>query len=149
VLATALLGFVAIWITYNHAFGHDRLRLLQWRDLTARVAPLRFSHGTTRVLPGPKTLALYLHERGFRGRVPAIDFDARDVILVAVGPRSTTGHELHIVSVEEQRRRVFVTLRERTPTLGDRVTVRTVYPFRLFTIPKTGKRKFVHIEGRP
>lgn len=144
-----MLGFIAIWVTYSHVFGHERLGMLQWRDLTARVAPLRFSHGTTRVLPGPKTFALYLRERGFRGQLPVLDFDTRDVILVAVGPRSTTGYELQVVSVEEQRRRVLVTLRERTPTLDGSVTVRTVYPFRLFTIPKTGKRKFVHIEGRP
>jgi hypothetical protein len=148
-LATALLGFIGIWVTYHYTFGNDRLRTLPWRDLTSRVAPLRFPHGTTRLLPGPKTFALYLRERGFRGRPPAIDFDRRDVILVALGPRSTTAYELQVVSVVEERRRVVVTLREHTPTLGKSVIVRTVYPFRLITIPETGKRKFLHIEGRP
>jgi protease stability complex PrcB-like protein len=148
-LATALLGFSGIWVTYHYTFGNDRLRTLPWRDLTSAVGPLRFPHGTTRLLPGPKTFALYLRERGFRGRPPTIDFDRRDAILVALGPRSTTTYELQVVSVVEERRRVVVTLREHTPTLGEPVTVRTVYPFRLITIPKTHKRKFVHIEGRP
>lgn len=130
-------------------FGNDRLRALPWRDLTSRVEPLRFTHGTTRLLPGPKTLALYLRERGFRGRPPAIDFDRRDVILIALGPRSTTGYDLHVESIVEQRRRVVVTLREQSPVLGESGAVMTVHPFRLITIPKTGKRKFLHIEGRP
>jgi hypothetical protein len=149
VLATALLGFATIWVTYHYVFGNDRLRTLPWRDLTTRVAPLRFTHGTTRLLPGPKTFALYLREHGFRGRPPPVDFEVRDLILVALGPRSTTGYELQVVSVVEERRRVVVTLRERTPTLGDPGVVRIVYPFRLITIPKAGKRKFLHIEGRP
>jgi hypothetical protein len=148
-LATAVLGFAAIWVTYHYVFGNDRLRVLPWRDLTSRVAPLRFTHGTTRLLPGPKTFALYLRERGFRGHPPRIDFDRRDVILIALGPRSTTGYELHVKSVVEQRRRVIVTLREQTPTLGESGAVRTVHPFRLITIPKRDKRKFLHIEGRP
>jgi hypothetical protein len=149
VASTALLGFLAIWVTYHQVFGHDRIRDLPWQDLTARVAPLRFDHGTTRLLPGPKTFALYLREHGSRHPAPAIDFDRRDVILVAVGPRSTTGYELQVVSVVEERVRVVVTLRERTPSLGEPVSIRTTYPFRLITIRKTGKRKFVHIEGRP
>lgn len=148
-VAATVLGFIAIWVSYHYVFGRDRLGTLSWRDLTARVAPLRFTHGTTRLLPGPKTFALYLREHGFRGRAPAIDFDRRDLILIASGPRSTSGYDLRITSVVEERRRVVVTLREETPTLGEPVTVRTVYPFRLFTIPKTGKRKFLHIEGRP
>jgi hypothetical protein len=150
VLATALVGFVAIWVTYRHAFAHDRLRPLAWRDLTAQVAPLEFPHGTTRFLPGPKTFALYLREHGYRGgRAPRVNFERHDLVLVALGPRSTDAHRLEIVSIVEQRSRVFVTLRERTPKLGDRVRVRRTYPFRLFTIPRTGKPKFVHIEGRP
>jgi PrcB C-terminal len=138
-----------IWVTYKHVFGTDRLRPLPWRDLSAHVAPLRFAHGTTRLLPGPKTFALYLREHGYRRRAPKIDFDRRDVILVAVGPRSTTGYDLQVVSVVELRRRVEITLRERTPALGEPVAVRTTYPFRLITIPKSDKSKFLHIEGRP
>jgi PrcB C-terminal len=136
-------------VTYTHVFGNDRLRRLPWQDLTGRVGALRFAHGTTRQLPGPKTFALYLREHGFRGRPPAIDFDRRDVVVLAVGPRSTTGYTLEVVSLVERRRRVEVTLRERTPALGDPVRVRTTYPFRLITFPKTGKSAFLHIEGRP
>jgi hypothetical protein len=148
-VATALLGFIAIWVGYRHIFGNDRLRSLSWVDLTRRVEPLTFAHGTTRFLPGPKTFALYLRLHGFRGRPPAIDFKRRDVILVAVGPRSTTGYAIQVVSAIDRRRRVVVTLREHTPSLGDRVQVRTTYPFVLFTIPHTSKPKFLHVEGRP
>jgi hypothetical protein len=144
-----LVVFIAVWVGYRHIFGNERVGSLSWRELTDRVAPLRFPHGTTRFLPGPKTFALYLRLHGFHGRPPRIDFDRRDVILVAVGPRSTNGYEIHVVSVVEQRRRVFITLREQTPTLRDPVRIGTTYPFVLFTIPHRGKPKFVHIEGRP
>lgn len=136
-------------MTYNHVFGDDRIRRLPWRDLTSSVAPLRFTQGTTRLFVGPKTFALYLREHGYRRRPPPIDFERRDAILVALGPRSTSAYGLEVVTVVELRRRVRVTLRERTPTLDTRGTVGIVYPFRLITIPKTGKRKTLHIEGRP
>ena len=148
-LATTLVAFAAIWVTYRQVFAHDRLRVLAWRDLTARVAPLRFPQATTRVLRGRRTFALYVRERGFRGLLPRVDFERRDLILVAAGPRSTTTHDLQIVSAIEERTRVLVTLRERTPVLGEHVRVKRTHPFRLFTIPRIDKPKFVHIEGRP
>jgi protease stability complex PrcB-like protein len=136
-------------VTYKELFAHGRLRDLPWHDLTAQVAPLHFDHGTTRVLPGPKTFALYLREHGSRRPAPTIDFDRRDVVLVAVGPRSTTGYGLRVLSVVEERSRVVVTLREQTPSLSEPGSARITYPFRLITMRQTGKRKFIHIEGRP
>ncbi|MBA2358309.1 MAG: hypothetical protein H0V84_07800 [Actinobacteria bacterium] len=113
------------------------------------MAPLRFERGTTRFLPGPKTLALYLREHGFRGRAPAIDFKNRDLILVAVGPRSASGYDLRVVGVSEQRRGVVITLTERTPSLRERIRPGLTFPFRLITIPKTGKPLLLRVQGRP
>ncbi len=147
--ATALIGFIVLWVGYQHIFGNDRLGTLPWRDLSARVGVLRFPHGTTRLLPGPKTFALYLREHGSTRSPPRVDFHRNDVVLVAVGPRSTTGYTLRVLSVVEQRRRIVVTLREETPTLGAPVSVQARYPYSLIAFPKTGKHAFLHIEGRP
>jgi hypothetical protein len=42
-----------------------------------------------------------------------------------------------------------VTVRERTPSLGEPVVARVTYPFRLITIPRIDKKLRLHIEGRP
>ena len=82
-------------------------------------------------------------------RAPTIDFAHREAILVAVGPRSSTGYALRVVKVRETSDRIAVTVQERTPTLGERVVARVTYPYRLITIPRIDKRLLLHIEGRP
>jgi hypothetical protein len=82
-------------------------------------------------------------------KVPPIDFSRREAILIASGPRSSTGYSLHVVSVRETNDRVAVTVREDTPSLGEPVVARITYPFRLITIPKNPKSLFLHFVGRP
>ena len=55
---------------------------------------------------------------------------------------------LDVERVVEERSRVVVVARERTPSLGDRVRARVTYPFRLITIPKTSKPTHLELEGR-
>jgi hypothetical protein len=81
--------------------------------------------------------------------VPPIDFARREAIIVAVGPRSSTGYALRVVKVRETSDRIAVTVRERTPTIGEPVQARVTYPFRLITIPRIDKKLLLHIEGRP
>ena len=81
--------------------------------------------------------------------VPQIDFSRREAILIAVGPRSSTGYALRIVKVRETSDRIAVTVRERAPSLGEAVVARVTYPFRLITIPPSRKRLLLHIAGRP
>ncbi len=100
---------------------------------------------------GPKTFRLYLREhRSYRAaRPPLVDFRHRVALFWAVGPRSSTGYALEVVSVTEQKRRVVILGRERTPTLRRRVRVGISYPFRLITIPRTRKPIFLDVAGRP
>ena len=81
--------------------------------------------------------------------VPAIDFAHREAILIASGPRSSTGYKLRVVSVRETRDRVAVNVKETSPQLGEPVTARLTYPFVLITIPQNAKSLFLHFEGRP
>jgi len=146
---TALAVFLAAWLTWTQFFAGDRLRSLPWDDLTARVAPLTFERGTTRRLSGPRTLALYLRQHGFRGKAPRVDFRRSDVVVVATGPRSASGYDLRVVAVTEHRRSVRITLRERTPGLRGRVRPGLTFPFRLIAFPRTGKAVVARLEGRP
>jgi PrcB C-terminal len=82
-------------------------------------------------------------------RIPPIDWARREAILVAAGPRSSTGYDLRVVDVHETSDRLVVAVRERTPSLGEPVEARVTYPFRLITIPRSSKRLFLHWEGRP
>jgi hypothetical protein len=51
--------------------------------------------------------------------------------------------------VREERRRVVVTVRERTPSLARPGAARLVFPFRLITIARTGKPVALEVRGRP
>ena len=82
-------------------------------------------------------------------RVPRIDFARSEAILIASGPRSSTGYALRVVGVRDTGSRIAVTVRERTPGLGERVTARVTYPFVLLTVPHSGKSLFLHYVGRP
>jgi hypothetical protein len=70
---------------------------------------------------------------------PRIDFATRRAVLVAIGPRSSSGYAVEIESVREERRRVVVTVRERAPELGQPLRPRVTYPFRLITLPRDDK----------
>ena len=86
---------------------------------------------------------------GRQVRLPPIDFARQDVYLVAAGPRSSTGYDLRIVRVQDDGDRVWVVVRERTPSLGDPVNARVTYPFRLITLPRDSKPVKLKWLGRP
>ncbi len=81
--------------------------------------------------------------------LPSIDWAHREAILVAAGPRSSTGYVLRIVGVRETAHHVVVTVHEDTPMLGEPARAGVTYPFRLITIPRTTKPLFLHWPGRP
>lgn len=69
--------------------------------------------------------------------------------MLAAGPRSSTGYGVEVRSVREQRGRIVVRVRERTPELGDRVAARVTSPYRLITLPRRAKPVYIIWEGRP
>jgi hypothetical protein len=80
---------------------------------------------------------------------PRVDFDRNDVVVFAVGPRSSTGYFIRVVSLVERRRGIYLTLREQTPSLGDPVAAHVTYPYRALAIPRTDKPVYVKLQGRP
>ncbi len=86
---------------------------------------------------------------GRRLHLPQIDFSRREAILVAAGPRSSTCYVLRILGVRETGSRIVVTVRERTPSLGQPVTAKVTYPFRLITVSRSDKNLRLKWLGRP
>jgi hypothetical protein len=140
VLAVSAVAVVG-WLVYEHSTRFSGDRPVAWRDLTARLGPLRFPRPTFRVFLRRDKLVAYLDAvmPGRASAPPPIDFAHRKAVLVADGPRSSTGYSLRIVRILAQRSRVLVVVRELTPTLADRVAPRVTYPYRLITIPRTSK----------
>jgi hypothetical protein len=93
-----------------------------------------------------------LLEATMPGRAPAapsVDFDRDEVVVISLGPRSSTGYSLRVERVVERRREIDVYLRERTPSLGDPVEPRVTYPYRAITIRRSSKPVYVKLQGRP
>jgi PrcB C-terminal len=120
--------------------------------VTARLGPVLWPKSVTRSFWKQRQLTRYL-ARTFPENPPVapprFDFGRRKLILVAAGPRSSTGYGVEIVRVTGHRSTVSVIARETTPSLGERVAVRLTSPYRLITIPATSRRVYVEWRGRP
>jgi protease stability complex PrcB-like protein len=93
-----------------------------------------------------------LLEATMPGRAPAaprLDWSQREVIVIALGPRSSTGYSLRILRIVERRRGIDVYAREQTPSLGDPVEPRVTYPYRALAIHGSAKPVYVKLQGRP
>jgi hypothetical protein len=82
-------------------------------------------------------------------RPPRVDWSREQVVVISLGPRSSTGYSLRIVRVVERRRGVDVIVREHAPSLGDPVEARVTYPYRAVAIRSTNRPVYVKLQGRP
>ncbi len=79
---------------------------------------------------------------------PALNWDRDQVVVIALGPRSSTGYSLRILRVVERRRGIYVFAREQTPSLGDPVTARVTYVYRVLAMHGKAKPVYVKLQGR-
>jgi hypothetical protein len=122
IAAVAVLLAIGVWL---HARGHAGAKPVAWKDVSRQVAPLKRSVARFEV-----------HKFGNRER-----------ILIAPGPRSSTGYAVRIVRIVEQRRQILVDVREVSPQLGQPVQARVTYPYKLIEIPRTRKHVTIHWLG--
>jgi hypothetical protein len=122
-----------------------------WQDVTGRMGPALWPKSVTRSFWKRSQLLRYLARTFPEGppRAPAFDFAQRRLILVAAGPRSSTGYGVEIVRVTERRSTIDVVARETTPSLDTPGTPRLTSPYRLLTIPATSKHVYIQWQGRP
>jgi hypothetical protein len=105
----------------------------------------------TAVYRSPAAFARLL-EATMPGRAPkppGLDWSHEQLVVIALGPRSSTGYSLRILRVVEQRRGIAIYVREQTPSLGEPVLARVTYPYRALAIPRSDKRVSVKLQGRP
>ena len=122
--------------------GGGTRRPVPWQDVTAQVAPAQWARPTTSVARNQAKLdkLFAVATYGSHPQPPRIDFGRHEAVLITVGPRSSTGYSLHVVSVTERGGSIDVLVRERTPTLAEHGTPRLTYPLLLITLPKSGER---------
>lgn len=150
VALSAALALLAGWLVYAHVTssgGHA----LAWRDVTARLPHATFDRPTVKILDDESQLEQFL-ARAMPGRAPQtprFDFSHDELLLVAAGPRSSTGYSVAIEGVVDEPSRILVRAREHTPSLGDPVAPRVTYPYRLIAFPRSDKSVFVEWQGRP
>ena len=141
----------AVWLVYAQRWGQGGRRELAWRDLNAQLGRVEFTRKVTAVYRSPRPFRRLL-EATMPGRAPAlprVDWSGEEVVVIALGPRSSTGYSLRIVHVAERRRGIDVYAREQTPSLGDPVTARITYPYRVLSMHGSAKPVYVKLEGRP
>ena len=143
------MGLVGAGLVYAYAFERGGGRSLAWQDVT--LGPAEFPRPAGRVFGSAEELRRFLIAAmpGGTPKLPPIDFHRREAVLLATGPRSSTGYAVEVESVREQRGRIVAHVRERTPSLGDPVAARVTYPYRLITLPRRDKPVEIIWEGRP
>jgi hypothetical protein len=148
VLLAAALVAAAGWLGWRQLWAHGGGAPLGWEDVTAATLaePLR---AELRVFRTRESLREHLTRGGRSATVPRLRLAGREAVLVSSGPRSSSAYAVEVLEVREERRRVVVTVRERTPSLARPGAARLVFPFRLITIERTGKPVALEVRGRP
>jgi protease stability complex PrcB-like protein len=139
------------WLVYAQWWGQGGKHELAWRDLNAQLGRVEFTRKVTAVYRSRASFARLLDATmpGRAPQPPRVDWTRDEVVVIALGPRSSTGYSLRIVRVVERRRGIDIYAREQTPSLGDPVTARVTYPYRALAIRRSDKRVSVKLQGRP
>ena len=122
-------------------------RAVAWRDLTSQTGPLRIMRSDRRVFRERSKLARYLKGAHPGRSLPVVDFSTRQLLLVSTGPRSSTGYSVEVLSARERDGKITVSVRERSPRVGEDVRPRVTYPYRLISLP-AGREVYVDWHGR-
>jgi protease stability complex PrcB-like protein len=147
----ALVLAITGGVVWTQVIESGDTRRLAWQDATTRMGDVLWPKSVTRSFWKRRQVVRYLARTFPRNppAVPVFDFAYRRLVLIAAGPRSSTGYGVEILRITERRGDIRVLARERTPSLGQHVVPRLTSPYRLITIPATGKRVYVHWQGRP
>jgi hypothetical protein len=144
---------VGVSLVYTKAVARHSSRPVEWHDLTAQLGPAPWPRLTISVIRNRNKLAKILRLVTPPGRSvprsPAVDYRHRIAIVFAVGPRSSTGYDIRVARIVDEGERISLHFREITPSLGQPVTAKLTYPYRLITIPRTSKHLRFVIDGRP
>jgi hypothetical protein len=137
-------------LVYTQVWGMGDERPVRWTDITRRMGTIEFTRRVQGVYHSRGAFERLL-EATMPGRVPKLaphDWAHDQIVVIALGPRSSTGYSLKILRVIERRRGIYITAREQTPSLGESVTARVTYVYRLLSMPGRAKPVYVKLQGR-
>lgn len=139
------------WLVYTQVWGTGGARPVPYRDVTSSFGRLEFAHKALGVFHsrGSFTRMLAAVRPGRPPSPPRLNWDRDQLVVIALGPRSSTGYSLRIKRVVERRRGIYVYAREQTPSLGEPVTARVTYPYRVLAMHGSAKPVYVKLQGRP
>jgi hypothetical protein len=139
-VAVALAAFVVAWLGYTRVFVRSGGESVAWQDRSAALSRAQLLRPAYEVFRDRPAFERFLDERVAAAvTVPAIDFDRDLAVLLALGPRSSTGYRVDVEGVSEERGRIVIRARERSPRLGERVVARVDYPLKLIVVRDAGK----------
>jgi PrcB C-terminal len=141
----------AAWLAYTQWWGQGGEHDVAWRNLNTELGRVEFTRRVSAVYGSPAPLKRLLAATmpGRAPRAPRVDWSREQVVVISLGPRSSTGYSLRVLRVVERRRSIDVFVRERTPSLGDPLEARVTYPYRAVAIRSTKKPVYVKLQGRP
>ena len=119
--------------------------------MTPQLGQIEFTRRVTAVYHSRAPFVRLL-EATMPGRVPTVpphNWSRDQVVVIALGPRSSTGYSLQIMRVVEGRRGIYVYAREQTPSLGEPVAARVTYPYRVLSMHGNAKPVYVKLQDRP
>jgi hypothetical protein len=138
-------------LVYTQVWGTGGEKPVAWTDVTHTMGPIEFSRRVQGVYHSRAAFERLL-EATMPGRAPKPppqhDWSRDQIVVIALGPRSSTGYSLQIQRVVERRRGIYVYARERTPKLGEPVTARVTYVYRLLSMHGSAKPVYVKLAGR-
>ena len=149
-MVAALALAIAGRLVYTQAWGMGGEHPVRWADLTSRMGTVEFTRRVIGVYHSRGAFERLL-EATMPGRAPKLpphDWAHDQVVVIALGPRSSTGYTLRILSVVERRRGVYIDAREETPSLGQSVRARVTYVYRLLSMHGRAKPVYVKLRGR-
>jgi hypothetical protein len=121
-----------------------------WSDVTHRMGAVEFTRRVQGVYHSRAAFERLLDATmpGRAPKPPPHDWAHDQIVVIALGPRSSTGYSLRIQRVVERRRGIYVYAREVAPSLGEPVTARVTYVYRLLSMHGSAKPVYVKLEGR-
>ena len=123
---------------------------IAWRDVTGKMGTVEFTRRALGVYHSRDSFTRLLDATmpGRAPQPPKLDWDRDQVVVISLGPRSSTGYKLVIDRVVERRRGIYVYAHEQTPALGEPVESRVTYVYRLLTMHGRAKPVYVKLRGR-
>ena len=110
VLVAALAGLAVGWLAYTELYVPSGGRPVSY--WTAAIGRLQLPRAETEVFRTHAEYRDFIEQRNVAVDAPHIDLGRNVAVLIALGPRSSAGSGVRIVSVEEQRGRMLVVARE-------------------------------------